>query len=190
MLTAQDRGAWCAAPCVRPAAPSAKAQPVRVAPKPQPAPVVSTVAAAPAVDPLAQLRELVGRLERACERLERAKAPRAERAAPTVAEALAPVSRAEDEVAVLGELVGAWRTAPDLARSSGLSADRVRRLLAGWLATSEAQPDPLVERRTVAGVAHWRATSAGENTAGDAVSFGPEVVDAVVAAMVAEQEAA
>jgi hypothetical protein len=209
--TANGAGTYCAAPCSAPARPTARTVAARLdarpaprvvatpkpapAPQPAPAPVpppARTVAVAPAPGGLEELRALVTRLEAVAERLERARAPRNSGRARTVAEALAPAEERADEMAILGECVGTWRSAASAAQAAGCSAQRASAILARLArADGEEHPDPLVKRDTVAGRVVWRATAEGEKWISDASAFdvldGDEVARAV-ARMAQEHE--
>ena len=120
---------------------------------------------------LAQLRELVGQLRAEVSRLAGAGTVAPARRVPTEARALARLERHATDLALLGEVVGTWRSAPDLARLTGESPDRVRRVLGAWTVPCEEHPSALVETRTVGGTKHYRATSSGEHVLAGAVRF-------------------
>jgi hypothetical protein len=137
---------------------------------------------------VAQLRALVERLELAAARVEAARTVAARRKAPTVAAASKPLDRAQRDLALLGEVVGTWCTAPDLERLTGYSQDTIRRVLGAWTDATEEHPSALVETDKRAGATWYRATADGEEHVSRGVSFDPADLDGLARAMAREHE--
>jgi hypothetical protein len=173
-LGADARGAYCPRPC----AVAGKVPSGSTAPRPEPVtrapePAARTVAAGPDV---AQLRELVERLELAAARVEAARTVAARRKAPTVADAMRPADERALAMLVLGECVGAWTTAEAAAPGAGCTPQKATAILRRLAeADGEEHPDPLVRREVHGGRPCWRATAEGEKWIHEATSF--DVVD-------------